>query len=111
MYCLKFTEIGLESKNFFYHSFIKAVELERQLLIIEINNIITFETDEEPFIFDVVSNNVVGECRYEKMTNHDLYRLFLTLIKIAYKDEWEHHLINIEIDEIKFKDKIEIGLF
>jgi hypothetical protein len=111
MYCLTFSEIGLESKNFFFHSFIKATELQRQLIIIEINELIKWETDEEPFKFDEVDNYVIGECRYAKMSNFDLYRLLTTMIKMVYRDEWEQHIINIEINDILFEDKNEVGLF
>jgi hypothetical protein len=100
MYCLSFTEIGLETKNFFFHSFIKAQELQRQLLIVEINNIITSETDEQAFKFNNVEDGTTN------MSNYYLERLLNTLIKLNYRDEWEHHIINIEINDILFEDTL-----
>jgi hypothetical protein len=100
MYCLSFTEIGLETKNFFFHSFIKAQELQRQLLIVEINNIITSETDEQPF------EKKFFEDGLSNMSNYYLDRLLNILIKINYRDEWEHHIINIEINDILFEDTL-----
>jgi hypothetical protein len=33
------------------------------------------------------------------------------MLKMVYKDEWEQHIINIEINDILFEDKNEVGLF
>jgi hypothetical protein len=85
--------------------------MQRQLIIIEINELIKWETDEKPLKFDEVENYVTGECRYAKMTNFDIYRLFTIMLKMVYKDEWEQHIINIEINDILFEDKNEVGLF
>jgi hypothetical protein len=110
MYCLTFTEIGLESKNFFFHSYNKAIELQRQLIIIEINELVKWQTDEGPFKFDEVHNSVLGEFRDAKMSNYELYRLLITMLKMSHKDEWEQHIINIEINDILFEDQTEVIL-
>lgn len=97
MYCLTFTEIGLHSTNFFYHSFIKAVEMQRTLLINEINNMISIDTDIEPFKF----HNLLPD-----VSNHDLIEILEILNKLKNRDEWTHHIINIEINDILFEDKL-----
>jgi len=93
MYCLTFKdECGKIEKRFYYNNFINAVQMQRDLLILEINKLIADETDEGPIEFK-------GE-----MSNYDLQRLERVLLMLAYKDDFDNVEITVKVDEIICED-------
>ena len=96
MYHLTFFEGLYERKHYYYHNKENALQLQRDLLIIEINNLISEETEHDHlnFLYFVL--------------NGELQKLLDILIELAYKDDYDRFLIKIEIEEIKFQDDVKI---
>ena len=79
MYCLTFRDAcGKLEQRFYFNYFINAVQIQRDLLILEINKLIADETDEGPFKFK------------DEMSNYDLQRLLRVLLMLAYKDDFDN---------------------
>jgi len=103
MYCLTFQEGDLK-RNFYYHNYKNALKLQRDLLIVEINKLVTEETGEAQFKFDEVNCLMNQETGASKMSNYDLQRLLNVLIELAYKDDSFQFRINVDIEEIICED-------
>jgi hypothetical protein len=98
MYCLSFMEGTIEMRSFYYHDFINARKMQRMLLIIEINNLL--KDDEEKYL--------QGPIKFEGSTNEELNRILNGMINLNYHaDEYLDHVIDIEVNEMIFEDKIE----
>ena len=95
MYCLTFNDAcGKIEKRFYYNNFVNAVKMQRDFLIIEINKLVSEETDEGPFKFS------------EHMCNNDLQRLLRVLIMLTYKDDFDRFEITVDINEVSCEDKL-----
>lgn len=96
MYHLTFCEGLYERKHFYYHNKQNALLLQRDLLIVEINNLISEETEHTHLNFLFV------------VPNGELQKLLDILIELAYKDDCDRFFIKVEIEEIKFQDDVKI---
>ena len=97
MYHLSFIEGNFERKSFFYHNIKNALQLQRELLIVEINNLVTEETGSHQFnIYDWT------------LCNTELQKLLHVLIELCYRDDSNNFQIKIEVDEIKFQDDVKV---
>jgi hypothetical protein len=95
MFCLNFKESGGDEKKFYFNHFRNAVNMQRELLIIEINNIIKSECGENPFDNDDLC----------KLNNMDLNKLLHVLIRLNYRDDYYENNILIAIEHIFFEDE------
>jgi hypothetical protein len=94
MYYLLFEEIGQDPKCFYFHDLQNAENMKKELLLIEINNILRDECGQDPFdVFD------------DSMNNYDLHRVLDVLIKLNYRDEYDDKKISITVSNITFEDE------
>lgn len=98
MYHLTFIEGVYERRNFYYHNLKNALNLQRELLIVEINNLISEETGYDQL-------KIYG---WFDVKNEELQKLLNILIELTYKDDCDNFQIKIEVEEIKFQDDVKI---
>ena len=101
MYCLTFTEGIEEVKHFYFHNYISAVALQRELLVIEINKIV-LQAGGHPLKFNDESMNVLDNKGDSRMSNFDLQNLLSVMFKISIieEEDYDKYRISIEINAL-----------
>jgi hypothetical protein len=94
MYCLTFTENNEIQRTFYYYDFDKAEMLQRNLIIIEINNLIKDPDD----LF------ISGSIKFEGSTNYELQRLLNCILSYKHGENYVNNSIKIQINELIFED-------
>ena len=94
MYCLTFSESGEETHTFYYNNFCNASKLQRELLIIEINNLVKNKCGENPFDLDEL-----------QMSNYELHRMLNVLIRLNYGEDYIDNIISVTVESLYFEDE------
>lgn len=100
MYCVTFVEGSIDLiegsidlKNFFYHNIENAVKLQRDLLVTEVNKVLT---NDECYINTFI--------KFDSCSNTELQRLLNSILLLKHGNGLEMYAITIEVTEIKFED-------
>jgi hypothetical protein len=94
MYCLTFSESGEETQTFYFNNFCNASKMQRDLLIIEINNIVKNKCGENPFDLDEL-----------QMSNYELHRMLNVLIRLTHGDDYIDNIISVTVESVFFEDE------
>ena len=90
MYCLSFIE-GDIVRNFYYHSFSNATAMQKQLLHIELTQVIE---DDDKYIS--------GCIKFDSCTNGELQRLLNCILSFKHREDYENKKIEVEINKVLF---------